>query len=144
MSTARVRDIISRIVRTMGSLDNLSEIERKLFTVFDREGYDSTEVREAFDIILRLLETSEPGGTDLRRKGRPLRIFSPDESVRLTRKAQSWLLRRYHREELGLEELEAVMNAVVMQDRIFDENEIRGLARAIGGPTAPAPRRTIH
>jgi uncharacterized protein Smg (DUF494 family) len=124
MSTPRVKEIINSIVKAMGTMNDISAIEQKLFSKFSGAGYRTTEIREAFDILLDLLDQREEGRSG-RRDRRPLRLLTPREELKLTPPARRLLMGLYYGCEIDFDEMEEVLNCVTVQERVFNEEDIR-------------------
>lgn len=136
--TVRVKEIIGRIVRELGTSEDPWTLERRIHADLARSGYGSDEVREAFGVLLRLLGREAPSLAG------PMRVLGPEESVRLTPEARRWLLGRYWRAEIGREVLEEVLEAVAAKEGFVDEREVRILAAGCGGTWSDTEGSTVH
>jgi len=124
MDNPRVKEIINSIVKAMGTMNDISAIEQKLFSKFSGQGYRYTEIQEAFDILLDMLDDDKSGR--IRRKPRnPVRVLAQREEMKLTPPARSLLLRLYYGGELDFYEMEEILNCVTVQERVFNEEDIR-------------------
>ena len=124
MINSRVREIINSIVKAMGTMNDISAIEQKLFSKFFGAGYRTTEIREAFDILLDLLDNGKEGRNN-RRARRPIRLLTSREELKLTPPARRLLMGLYYGGEIDFYEMEEVLNCVTVQERVFNEEDIR-------------------
>ena len=123
MITSRVKEIINSIVKAMGTMNDISAIEQKLYSKFCGLGYGYSEIQEAFDILLDLLDS---GKADSRRRPRsPIRVLAPREAAKMTAPARSLLMGLYYGGELDFYEMEEILNCVTVQERVFNEEDIR-------------------
>lgn len=135
MITARVKEIIGRIVRELGSAEDPGTVERRLQADFVRAGYGAEEVEEAVAVLLRLLGGT--GGAAFA-PGPVLRVLAREELLRLTPEARDWLMARHWRGELGREVLEAVLERVAEAEGFVDLASVRRWVAEVGGPKALA------
>lgn len=133
MITARVKEIIGRIMRELGSAEDPGAVERRLQADFVRAGYGAEEVEEAVAFLLRMLGESGSAVS-----GPALRVLGRGESLRLTPEARDWLMARHWRGELGREVLEAVLGRVEEAEGFVDLAAVRRWVAEFGGSGALA------
>ncbi|GEM_PF-6969571 len=128
MQNEKVRNIVNTIVKEVLKPEDLSNIEKKLVDRFSAAGYDSEEIRKAFDIVLSLV--SQRVSLDrIPGSGKAMRVLTERERLSLSDEASSWLLGLYYKEEIRLFELEEVLAQIVAERKTLNVKDTTVIVR---------------
>jgi len=143
MITSRVKEIINSIVKAMGTMNDITAIEHNLYSRFSGAGYRHTEIQEAFDILLDLLDEGKAGRAR-RRARQPVRLLASREEMKLTPSARSLLMGLYYGGELEFDEMEEILNCVTIQERVFSDEDIRLMLVIFFNKIIPQPGMPVE
>jgi len=120
MRQERVKDFIEKLIRAISEKKNINEIEIFLVDSLNENNYHPEEIKEAFDILSKLIKNPDPYKT-------PLRILSLEEKAHLTYDAQRYLLGKYYEKELQRDDFESILNFICNQNVVFDMKDLMQL-----------------